>query len=103
MLDHLRLRGIRRYKAQANEKDDPEMEHEEGREKPPGNGELEPSELEEHQPDDEAVGKEQNESEQHGPTRLVFRFAVRRSLGRRRLAKRNRRIRRVGAIGGDTR
>ena len=59
------------------QEDDSEMQHEERREEAPGDGEFQPPELEEHQPDDEAVGEQQDESEQHGCPALAFRPAVR--------------------------
>ena len=81
VLDDARLGRRRRDVAQAEQKDDPEMQHEEGREEPPGDGEFQPPELEEHQPDDEAVGEQQDESEQHGRSLLAFLPVVRWSRG----------------------
>jgi hypothetical protein len=65
-LDNAGLGRRRRNVAQADKKNDSEMKHEERREEPPRDRELQPSELEEHQPYDETVGEQQDESEQHG-------------------------------------
>ena len=65
VLDDPRLGRERRDEAQADQEDQHQMHHEERGEEAPADGEVEPSELEEDEPDDESVGEQQNETQEH--------------------------------------